>query len=141
MKAAAALGALLWVTFIITLVFFVLAMLHHRRTTAGHTGAVGTEQKSTAIDGPAVEMQQPAHAQQAHQQPHQEPYQQSQSYPVDHQQTYQTGEQQTPYAADTPQQTYAMPEHPSQAYAVPEHQYQHQEPYVAPDQSHTHNQI
>jgi hypothetical protein len=141
MKASAALGALLWVTFIITLVFFVMALLNHRRTTAAGTGPVSDK---PVIDGP-VEMQnqqQPAYPQQAYQPPvaHQDsPYETTtaattnqQAYPVQHeqQQQQQQFEQQAPYPVDHQAATQGQ-----QAYAVPE-----QQPYV-PDNRQPHQQV
>ncbi|KAH8904641.1 hypothetical protein BR93DRAFT_930101 [Coniochaeta sp. PMI_546] len=135
MKASAALGALLWVTFVITLVFFVLALLSHRKTTAGTT--TGPISDKPVVDGPApleMQSQQPAYPQQAYQAPppQDSPYQ---TYPVDQQQqqqqqAYHAGEQQpqAPYPVEQPQHAYAVPEHQQQqAYAVPETREPHQQ--------------
>ncbi|KAB5536212.1 hypothetical protein GE09DRAFT_1249905 [Coniochaeta sp. 2T2.1] len=140
MKASAALGALLWVTFIITLVFFVLSLLSHRKTAAGTAGPVSDK---PIADGPMpVEMQnqQPAYPQQTYaqqQQPlHQDsPYETQQTYPVDHQQQqsypaehHQQQQQTTPYPVEQPQQAYAVPEQQQQqAYGVPETRQPHQQ--------------
>lgn len=167
MKASAALGALLWLTFVITLVFFgtlshlfpliipftrltnllVMAFLSHRRTTAGHTGPISDK---PVADGPApVEMQNqtqtqpPAYPQQTYQAPHMDsPYeqQQQQTYPAEHpQQAYHTGEQQ-PQAYSAGHQQAPYPVDPSQqAYAVPEHE--HQQAYAVPASGGPHQQV
>ncbi|RKU40464.1 hypothetical protein DL546_002238 [Coniochaeta pulveracea] len=104
-KASAGLGALVWLLFVVTFVFFLLSLLHHRKTETGAAGGINMhETKHTTAAAPVDGYpQQPAYAQptaEAYLQQTTETYTQPQAYAV-------------PAEQAPPQQ---------QAYAVPAHQ-------------------
>jgi hypothetical protein len=103
-KASAGLGALVWVLFVATLVFFVLSLLNHRKTETGAAGGINMHETKNTTTAPVDGYpQQPTYAQPA-----------AEAYPQQPTETY-----------AQPQQAYAVPtEQPpaQQAYAVPAHQ-------------------